>query len=373
MTNNDLFTVSDFRDYHLVLLGDIHKFQYLNKKKTIGYPGSMIQQNFGEDLLNHGYIRWDIRNKTSVFKRIKNDFGFLTLELMNDVLTEPKHIPKNPRIRLFHNEPSRSRLIKATKKLRKKYPGCDLNVIRNYDTKKTDIETKQTKDISIQDIKNPEVVVKIIKSYLDTREGDNKDVISCIHNILKKVKYDYNTVTRSISIHEISFSNLFLYEKNNIINLNNLKHITGIIAKNASGKSSIIDTILFAIYGKYSRGEKYQAVNTDESDAESEILLSVNNDIYRIIRKIHTTHKPNDRKNRNSIDIYKNGKRITDDDIKLTNQLIETLISGYDDLVNTSIILQSEKTDTLPPGLTWLTDDCYISTGPKMGKPYWPT
>ena len=38
-----------FDGFDMVLLGDIHKRQYLNDEKTIAYPGSLIQQNFGED------------------------------------------------------------------------------------------------------------------------------------------------------------------------------------------------------------------------------------------------------------------------------------------------------------------------------------
>ena len=43
----------------MVLLGDIHKQQYLNKQKTIAYAGSLVCQNWGEHPTNHGYIKWD--------------------------------------------------------------------------------------------------------------------------------------------------------------------------------------------------------------------------------------------------------------------------------------------------------------------------
>ena len=46
--------ISKFKGYDLGLLGDIHKRQFLNRKKTIGYCGSLVQQNHGEGL-SHGY------------------------------------------------------------------------------------------------------------------------------------------------------------------------------------------------------------------------------------------------------------------------------------------------------------------------------
>ena len=40
--NKKTITPSNFLDYDLALLGDIHKFQYLNKDKTMAYAGSLI-------------------------------------------------------------------------------------------------------------------------------------------------------------------------------------------------------------------------------------------------------------------------------------------------------------------------------------------
>jgi DNA repair exonuclease SbcCD ATPase subunit/DNA repair exonuclease SbcCD nuclease subunit len=70
--------VSDF-DY--VLLGDIHKRQVFSyKNKTIcGYAGSLIQQNFGEDIVNHGYLIWDLYNKDIKKVNVYNDKGFINI------------------------------------------------------------------------------------------------------------------------------------------------------------------------------------------------------------------------------------------------------------------------------------------------------
>ena len=40
---------SFFDKFDFTFLGDIHKLQYLDKEKRIAYPGSTIQQNYGED------------------------------------------------------------------------------------------------------------------------------------------------------------------------------------------------------------------------------------------------------------------------------------------------------------------------------------
>lgn len=75
--------VDDFKGYHYVLLGDTHSYQYLDTNKTICYPSSLIQQNHGEDLYNHGYVKWDLVKKTSQFCRVRNEYGYVTFNITN--------------------------------------------------------------------------------------------------------------------------------------------------------------------------------------------------------------------------------------------------------------------------------------------------
>jgi DNA repair exonuclease SbcCD nuclease subunit len=58
-TQNKTITPSTFEPYDMALLGDIHKHQFL--APNIAYAGSLIQQNMGEDIANHGLIKWDIK------------------------------------------------------------------------------------------------------------------------------------------------------------------------------------------------------------------------------------------------------------------------------------------------------------------------
>jgi DNA repair exonuclease SbcCD nuclease subunit len=55
-------SISLFDSFDFAMLGDIHKTQFLNSKKTIGYPGSIIQNTFDEEI-DRGYFLWDISSK----------------------------------------------------------------------------------------------------------------------------------------------------------------------------------------------------------------------------------------------------------------------------------------------------------------------
>ena len=69
------------RAFDYVLLGDIHKRQvFTYKKKTMcGYSGSLIQQNFGEDIIDHGYLLWNLETKEAEEINVYNNVGYINI------------------------------------------------------------------------------------------------------------------------------------------------------------------------------------------------------------------------------------------------------------------------------------------------------
>lgn len=66
-----------FEGCDLVMLGDIHKRQSFNHKGTlIAYPSSLIQQNFGENITNHGFLLWDVENKNFTEHDVENKYSY---------------------------------------------------------------------------------------------------------------------------------------------------------------------------------------------------------------------------------------------------------------------------------------------------------
>ena len=69
--------LTHFEGCNMVLCGDIHKRQIFNHKGIpIAMPSSLIQQNFGESISKHGYLIWDVLNKSYIEKDIETDYGF---------------------------------------------------------------------------------------------------------------------------------------------------------------------------------------------------------------------------------------------------------------------------------------------------------
>lgn len=77
MKSKSYRNVSDFKG-DFGMFADIHKFQYLNKTKTIAYCSSTFQQTMGEDVDEHGFLLWDIINKKSEFVIVPDEYKLIT-------------------------------------------------------------------------------------------------------------------------------------------------------------------------------------------------------------------------------------------------------------------------------------------------------
>ena len=79
IVSSNNFTPDMFDGFDMVLMGDIHKRQIVqqrdkaNGKPIVVYAGSVVQQNHGEYLENHGYLLWDVKNETFEEFNIHND------------------------------------------------------------------------------------------------------------------------------------------------------------------------------------------------------------------------------------------------------------------------------------------------------------
>jgi DNA repair exonuclease SbcCD nuclease subunit len=73
-----------FEDCDCVMAGDIHKFQLIKRNDIdIIYPSSLIQQNYGETVTQHGFCVWDVESMTHEFVPLVSDYGMYKFEISN--------------------------------------------------------------------------------------------------------------------------------------------------------------------------------------------------------------------------------------------------------------------------------------------------
>jgi len=103
---NKNINAESFDGYDIVLLGDIHvPNNAVGGNKRIMYPGSLIMQNHSESLYpEHGLLVWDVESRTHEFVTIENDFGYVTIDVEDGVITNKPKLPTKSRMRLRVND-----------------------------------------------------------------------------------------------------------------------------------------------------------------------------------------------------------------------------------------------------------------------------
>lgn len=73
-----------FEGCDCVMAGDIHKQQELKRGDVkIVYPSSLIQQNYGETITQHGFVLWDMETMQNEFIPLNNEYGMYKFEINN--------------------------------------------------------------------------------------------------------------------------------------------------------------------------------------------------------------------------------------------------------------------------------------------------
>lgn len=74
----------EFYGCDFVAAGDIHKRQEIKRGDvTIVYPGSLIQQTFGETVTQHGFVVWDLEKNNHEFIDLSNEYSLYDFEIKN--------------------------------------------------------------------------------------------------------------------------------------------------------------------------------------------------------------------------------------------------------------------------------------------------
>jgi DNA repair exonuclease SbcCD ATPase subunit len=339
--------VLEHADYDYILLGDIHKHQYLNLEKTAAYPSSLIQQNFGEDL-THGIIEWDLNKNTSEFIKIASSNGYYTFKLKNDKVAEkiPGDLPYNLNVAITAENCTQEFIDSFCLALEKKY-----NVLR---------------------IKKPKVTKFIIDNGKGEVSLDKENIIRDFewrHSMLERyvqneLKQEYQAdkfldihKTASLELDEPSefigvtwkpirfeFSNMFSYGEGNVFNLGELGGLVGLFSPNASGKSTLLDAMTYCIFDKCSKTSSgAEVMNTSSNFFSCKLELSVAGESYFIERN---GKKGKDGKVKVIVNFYKeDGTSLNGEQRYETNDSIRKYLGSYENFMLITMYDQHNKSD----------------------------
>jgi len=286
-------TMEIFDGFDFAMLGDIHRRQILDKAGRIWYAGSTVQQNHGESN-DKGILIWDIQTKDDwdvepiVFKNPK---PFITLELTpKGRMPKGANVPEGARLRIVSNNNLPLDVMKRAMDIAKhRFKPEAVTFLNRAAGERGDVseitdtlKTENLRDINIQE----ELIDEYLKEY--QVDASTMERILELNRKYKKLVEDENDISRNVNwkLANFEFDNLFNYGEGNNVSFDDLNGITGIFGKNYSGKSSIIDAVLWTLFNTTSKNERknLNVINQNKESCRGKITIDVGHHTYTIER-----------------------------------------------------------------------------------------
>jgi len=286
--------LSIFEGYDFAFLGDIHKTnQILDHDGRCRYPGSTVQQNHGETD-DKGFLLWEIDNKDSFTCRhivLKNPKPFVTIELTpKGRIPSRTKIQDGARLRLVsNNNLPLEKMRKAIDVAKVRFKPESITFLNRAAGQRGNVD-ELTGELINENLRSIAVQEELISEYLKDYQVEDQTLES-----IYKLNRKYNTiiesdeeVSRNINwkLNTLEWDNLFNYDEGNKIDFNKLSGIVGIFGKNYSGKSSIIDSVLYTLFNSTSKSERknLNIINQNKEFGQGKLKLSIGDTEYSISR-----------------------------------------------------------------------------------------
>lgn len=275
-------TESQFAGYDLTLLGDIHRHQFLTPR--VEYAGSLIQQNFGEHLSHHGMVVWDLVNMKSEFVEVPNKYGYATFHLVDNILSKPDGcLPEKCRVRLLYQNSDTISVKKVCADLEAQYKSSIVVARRIKDRNDHTGNTDNT-DYSNLIEQNNKIDFEVLMKTVCDKHAIAADVVDAAL-VKHRELFELKELEQSNCWHlvDLEFDNLFCYGIGNKIDFSKCQKIMGLLAPNHTGKSALIDILLYALFDKCSRGRTVSDyLNRSCNSFNCMVTFAIGDQLYRI-------------------------------------------------------------------------------------------
>tara|TARA_B100000927_G_scaffold278429_1_gene261071 strand:+ start:220 stop:3318 length:3099 start_codon:yes stop_codon:yes gene_type:complete len=285
-------SIEIFEEFDFAFLGDIHKTQQLDKEGRIWYAGSTVQQNFGETL-DKGYLLWNIESKdqfTTKLITFDNPKPFVTLTLSEKGNLPRVKPPAGARLRIVsESNVSLDKVRKAVDIAKFKYSPESVTYLNRAAGKQ--IKVAAPEGLEKQDLRDLKTQETLMAEYLKEYEA-TEEVLEKVYELNKEFNKqieENEDVMRNVnwSLQSLEWDNLFNYAEGNTIDFTKLEGIVGIFGKNYSGKSSIVDTLLYSMYNSTSKSirKNLNIINQNKDECTATATIKVDGTDYIIERK----------------------------------------------------------------------------------------
>ena len=294
MTHGDI-SLDELEKYDYAMLGDIHKTdQKVDSDGRAKYPGSLVQQNHGQSN-DKGYLMWDIQDKNTWSTRhvsLTNPKPFITIELTRKGRM-PKNIsiPSGARLRLVSNNNLPLDVMRRAVDIAKhRFKPESISFLNRASGERGSVEGL-TDGLKTENLRDIDVQEELIDEYLVDYQvpPETMEKVYELNKKYNKIVEDNEDVSRNVNwkLIDFQFDNLFNYGDGNSVNFEELSGIVGIFGKNFSGKSSIIDGVLWTLFNTTSKNERknLNVINQNKDDCRGMVKIQIDDRIFTVERK----------------------------------------------------------------------------------------
>jgi len=287
--------LSIFEGHDFAFLGDIHKTnQILDHKGKIRYAGSTVQQNHGETN-DKGFLIWDIKDRdtfTCTHHVLENPRPFITIELTpKGRLPRNTKLPEQARLRLVsNNNLSLDAMKKAVEIAKHRFKPEHITFLNRAAGTGGSVESMAT-NIEADNLRDSVVQKKLIKEYLKDFQPEDElmERVLKLNSKYNSLIEDKEEIHRNINwrLERLEWDNLFNYGADNGIDFTKFSGIVGVFGKNFSGKSSIVDSVLYTLFNSTSKNERknLNIINQNKDSGKGSVTVSIGNKRYSVVRE----------------------------------------------------------------------------------------
>jgi len=360
VTDSDFPTDGDndldlFKGCHFGMFGDIHKFQFLDKEKRFAYPGSTIQQNFGETQ-DKGYLLWEIFDNDNFKverKLLKTPHPFITIDWKGSVEETIDSIDTSLKGARFRIAAEKNLLQEEIKQLTA-YLKESLNsheIVWKWGTETSSSKFTEKLETTRMSLRDAETHRSLLSSFLKG-DPDIEKYTETIKQILSGISSEDEVIrNQKWTLDKLEWDNTFSYGKGNSIDFNQLTGVVGLFGRNRIGKSSIPGTLMYSLFNTTDRGslKSQHVVNTRKDYCLASVNFSVNGIPYKAERQ---TTKHSNKKghvfsstNLNLLKLDEQGDLQSDlsgEQRKDSEKILRKLVGSPEDFLITSFAAQGE-------------------------------
>ena len=359
--------VAFFEPFDFAMLGDIHKRQDLDLAGRVAYPGSMIQQNFGETR-EKGFLLWEISSADSWSKRFVSldpvrpyvtiDWrGSLeaSLELMNEDLT-------NARVRIRSEVPlSQVETREVAKDLRKALGAHEVYFKHESARRQA---TSDTEEALMAIERDPNSLAKLLVDF-GYANPEDQDTLEAAREIIRTAVSSLAAQEacggRTWSLNRMEWDNTYGYGDGNVIDFSRLNGLVGIFGPNRAGKSSIPATVLYSLFNSSDRGlsKNLDIINVRKDYCSAKMDFTVGSDRYladrQSVKKVNRKGEASAVTHLNLSQVTGEGE-ITEDmngeQRRDTDKELQGLLGSIDDFILTAFATQGDGNNFITAGPT---------------------